>query len=80
MTRKEDIIQAAINKYSKFDEHRAGFIDGALWADNNPKETKLSAADRGAIDEVIIALKYLENEKMMSFYKEIEALQKIRKY
>ena len=33
MTRKEEIIQEAIDRYPRFVERRVGFADGALWAD-----------------------------------------------
>lgn len=36
MTRKEEIIQAAIKEFPRFAERRIGFIIGATWADTNP--------------------------------------------
>lgn len=56
-----------------------GFVGGANWADEHPKKTLLSAADRGTIDEIIFALKALGNEKMISYAKEIKFLNNIRK-
>ena len=38
----------------------------------------LSAAERGTIDEIILALENLGEEKMISFGKEIELLEKLR--
>lgn len=45
-------------------------------AENKPQ---LSARDRGYIDEIIKALKFLEEDKMISYAEEIEFLEKIRK-
>ena len=36
MTRKEEIIQAAIKESPRFAERRVGFITGAMWADSHP--------------------------------------------
>lgn len=38
MTRKEEIIQTAINKNPRFAERRIGFIAGAEWADKTLTE------------------------------------------
>lgn len=45
------------------------------------KENKLqlSAYERGRVDEIIKALKFLEEDKMISYAEEIEFLEKIRK-
>lgn len=43
------------------------------------KETLLSAADRGIIDEIILALGNLGAEKMISYDREIKFLERIRK-
>lgn len=40
---------------------------------------QMSAADRGIIDEIIFALKTLSDEKMISYTKEIEWLNQLRK-
>lgn len=40
---------------------------------------QMSAADRGIIDEIIFALKTLGDEKMISYAKEIEWLNQLRK-
>ena len=40
---------------------------------------QMSAADRGIIDEIIFALKTLGEEKMISYDKEIEWLNQLRK-
>ena len=40
---------------------------------------QMSAADRGIIDEIIFALKTLGDEKMISYDKEIEWLNQLRK-
>ena len=40
---------------------------------------QMSAADRGIIHEIIFALKTLEDEKMISYHKEIEWLNQLRK-
>lgn len=39
---------------------------------------QLSAADRGIVDEIILALNTLGKEKMISFNKEIEWLIKLK--
>lgn len=40
---------------------------------------QMSAADRGIIDEIIFVLKTLSDEKMISYAKEIEWLNQLRK-
>lgn len=78
MTREEEIKNAA----NDLDLHQVGkamFKLGAEWADENPQNPQLSAADRGIIDEIIFALNSLGEEKMISYHKEIEFLNKIRK-
>ena len=61
-----------------------------VWAYNDVKDIistldestppfQMSAADRGVIDEIIIALKAFGKEKMISYDKEIELLENIRK-
>lgn len=40
---------------------------------------QMSAADRGIIDEIIFALKTLSEEKMISYDREIEWLNQLRK-
>ena len=53
-------------------------------AENKPvypeqiKSTRMSARDRGIIDEIIKALKFLEEDKMICYTDEIEFLKKIR--
>jgi len=39
---------------------------------------QMSAADRGIVNEIIFALKVLEEEKMLSYNKEIEWLTKLK--
>ena len=39
---------------------------------------QMSAADRGVVDEIILALRTLGEEKMVSYDKEIEWLIKLR--
>ena len=39
---------------------------------------QMSAADRGIVDEIILALNTLGNEKMISYDKEIEWLIKLK--
>jgi hypothetical protein len=39
---------------------------------------QMSAADRGVVDEIILALNTLGNEKKISYYKEIEWLIKLK--
>ena len=39
---------------------------------------QMSAADRGIVDEIIFALNILEEEKMLSYNKEIEWLTKLK--
>lgn len=94
MTRERQIVEAAKAKEKEtgFSElvkspvskgvnsaYGIGFIEGATWADEHPKQITLSAADRGIIDEIIFALNSLGKEKMISYHKEIEFLNKIRK-
>ena len=55
------------------------FIKGAEWAEEHHQNPQLSAADRGIIDEIIFALNSLGKEKMISYHKEIEFLNKVRK-
>lgn len=38
MTRKDEIIEAAIQQNRRFAERRVGFINGACWADENPRK------------------------------------------
>ena len=85
MNRKEEIT----NKLLELIEHvkdapknealLAVGLDIAEWADKHPQNPQLSAADRGIIDEIIFALNSLGKEKMISYDKEIEFLNKIRK-
>ena len=42
------------------------------------KSTRMSARDRGIIDEIIKAFKFLEEDKMICYTDEIEFLKKIR--
>ena len=42
-------------------------------------KTQLSAYERGRVDEIIKALKFLEEDKMICYAEEIEFLKKIRK-
>lgn len=37
MERKNEIIEESVKRYPRFAERRVGFIDGALWSDENPK-------------------------------------------
>jgi hypothetical protein len=78
MTREEQILKVGEEIASNPFELE-GFIEGAEWADENPQNPQLSAADRGIIDEIIFALNSLGKEKMISYHKEIEFLNKIRK-
>lgn len=44
----------------------------------NTSSPMLSARDRGRIDEIIKALKFLEEDKMLCYADEIDFLKKIR--
>ena len=44
------------------------------------KPTLLSARDRGRIDEIIKALEFLEEDKLLNYSFEIEFLKKIRSW
>ena len=83
MTRQEQIKQVAeeLAKNAYCDKHNLiwFFKKGTEWADEHPKQITLSAADRGIIDEIIFALNSLGKEKMISYHKEIEFLNKIQK-
>lgn len=46
----------------------------------NNKKMLLTAADRGKIDEIVMALTTLGEEKMISYTEEIEFLMKLRNY
>ena len=91
MTREEQILEAAENfagvNYDIETEtdsfyhylQMEAFNAGAEWADEHPQNSQLSVTDRGIIDEIIFALNSLSKEKMISYHKEIEFLNKIRK-
>lgn len=80
---KNELIQASCK--SEYDDGRiSAFEDTILFIDSLPNEevnekTTFCASERGTIDEIIFALKSLGNEKMISYHKEIEFLQKVRK-
>lgn len=85
MTREEQIVNAVKDSEKQMGLsggascYGIGFLEGAVWADEHPQNPQLSAADRGTIDEIIFALNSLGKEKMISYHKEIEFLNKIRK-
>lgn len=91
MTREEQIAQeadkfAGVNYDCETEAdafyhavQKEAFVAGAAYADEHPRNPQLSAADRGIIDEIIFALNSLSKEKMISYHKEIEFLNKIRK-
>lgn len=80
MTREEQTIQAAKDFLPHITNAQLTlFAAGAMWSDEHPKNPQLSAADRGIIDEIIFALNSLGKEKMISYHKEIEFLNKIRR-
>ena len=54
-----------------------GFVDGFVSGINTHT---LSARDRGRIDEIIKALRFLEEDKMICYADEIEFLNKIREW
>lgn len=54
-----------------------GFVDGFMTGINTHT---LSARDRGRIDEIIKALKFLEEDKMLCYADEIDFLKKIREW
>lgn len=54
-----------------------GFINGFMTGINTPT---LSARDRGRIDEIIKALKFLEEDKMLCYADEIGFLKRIREW
>jgi hypothetical protein len=58
-----------------YDEIADAYREGTEWGSSHPA---LSAAERGIIDEVIFALKNLGEDKMISFCKEIELLERLR--
>lgn len=57
------------------DEIGDAYYEGTEWGSSHPA---LSAAERGTIDEIILALKNLGEEKMISYGKEIELLERLR--
>ena len=58
-----------------YDEIGDAYYEGTEWGSSHPA---LSAAERGIIDEVIFALKNLGEDKMISYGKEIELLERLR--
>lgn len=58
----------------KVEKDKTPVISGTI------KATLLSARDRGRIDEIIKALKFLEEDKMICYADEIEFLNKIRSW
>lgn len=58
-----------------YDEIADAYREGTEWGSSHPA---LSAAERGAIDEVIFALKNFGKEKMISYDKEIKLLERLR--
>lgn len=58
----------------KIDKDETPVISGPI------KATLLSARDRGRVDEIIKALKFLEEDKMICYADEIEFLKKIRSW
>lgn len=58
----------------KIDKDETPVISGTI------KATPLSARDRGRVDEIIKALKFLEEDKMICYADEIEFLKKIRSW
>ena len=58
-----------------YDEIGDAYYEGSEWGSSHPA---LSAAERGTIDEIILALKNLGDEKMISYGKEIELLERLR--
>lgn len=80
--RVRDICKAAQSRFSGnlyHEEYVNAFRDGANWADDNPIETTFTAADRGTIDEIILALTTLGEEKMIDYSRELEFLNYIKK-
>lgn len=71
-----DYRRASVN-YSEYvyDEIGHAYLEGTDWGSSHPA---LSAAERGTIDEIILALKNFGKEKMISYDKEIELLEKLR--
>lgn len=70
---KEEWITADDIAY-KVEKDKAPVISGTI------KATLLSARDRGRIDEIIKALEFLEEDKMICYADEIEFLKKIRSW
>lgn len=58
-----------------YDEIADAYREGTEWGSSHPA---LSAAERGTIDEIMLALKNLGEDKMISFSKEIELLERLR--
>lgn len=58
-----------------YDEIADAYREGTEWGSSHPA---LSAAERGTIDEIILALKNLGEEKMISYGREIELLERLR--
>ena len=42
MKRKEEIVQQSVKEFPRFAERRVGFITGAEWSDEHPKEGLVS--------------------------------------
>lgn len=75
--RELEIRNAAQSMYYDDSSSCIVFKEGAEWSDSHPKRL-FNAENRGTIDEIIMALTTLGEEKMISYTKEIDFLKRIR--
>ena len=62
MTRKEEIIQAAIKESPRLAERRVGFIAGAMWSDTHPHWVSVKDERPPIKKRIIIALWKYQDE------------------
>ena len=72
MSREEEIIQAADECYPTWEEHNAGFCQGAEWADSHPR--------KGLVD-IEKVIEYMKKNSRFNYLLETdwEVLEDLRK-
>lgn len=70
MTREEEIIQAADECYPTWEEHNAGFCQGAKWSDQNPRE---GLWDSEKVEKVLGNLLFNKEKKIYRAYLDYDA-------
>lgn len=69
--REEEIVQQSIKEFPRFAERRVGFIAGATWSDENPKE--------GLVD-INKAAEWLQDNTMSSLCLDLGNTQLVREF